>query len=142
MDVQKQQKLNPKPPVFGPKLRFGRNYRRYPLTGLAKMDAVAEHIIDTHFYDPSNFDDKKILVFAHHKCVLNTICAALAKQVHTRDGSDRAQKNRNSYDLKKIRNRNSDDLKKIGIPMKNTPKIGISEVGAIPGAYIYSSSII
>jgi hypothetical protein len=55
--------------------------RYYSLTGQAKMDAVAKHIVYTYFDEPPNFIDKKILVFAHHKCVLDTICAALAKQV-------------------------------------------------------------
>jgi hypothetical protein len=52
----------------------------YVLTGQAKMHAVSDHITETYF-DPEQSNFEKIIVFAHHQNVLDTICMALVKKV-------------------------------------------------------------
>uniref|UniRef100_A0A915LVK7 SWI/SNF-related matrix-associated actin-dependent regulator of chromatin subfamily A-like protein 1 n=1 Tax=Meloidogyne javanica TaxID=6303 RepID=A0A915LVK7_MELJA len=49
----------------------------YVLTGQVKKKPVAEHIVDTYFYDGA--PPKKILVFAHHLEILDFISIELAK---------------------------------------------------------------
>lgn len=51
----------------------------YVLTGQVKKKPVAEHIVDTYFYDGA--PPKKILVFAHHLEILDFISIELAKVV-------------------------------------------------------------
>jgi hypothetical protein len=51
----------------------------YVLTGQAKMGAVAQHLVDTYFYQDA--PEKKVLVFAHHLPVLDHLAVQLAKAV-------------------------------------------------------------
>ncbi|KAL3090173.1 hypothetical protein niasHS_006625 [Heterodera schachtii] len=49
----------------------------YVQTGLVKMRAVAEHVVDTYFHEGGA--DRKVLVFAHHLAVLDTLGVAMAR---------------------------------------------------------------
>uniref|UniRef100_A0A914VXK7 SWI/SNF-related matrix-associated actin-dependent regulator of chromatin subfamily A-like protein 1 n=1 Tax=Plectus sambesii TaxID=2011161 RepID=A0A914VXK7_9BILA len=49
-------------------------------TGMAKASTVAKHIVDQFFVEGSNErkDDRKVLIFAHHQFVLDTVATAVA----------------------------------------------------------------
>uniref|UniRef100_A0A914HB61 Uncharacterized protein n=1 Tax=Globodera rostochiensis TaxID=31243 RepID=A0A914HB61_GLORO len=49
----------------------------YVQTGIVKMKAVAEHVVDTYFHEGAA--EKKVLVFAHHMAVLDTLGVAFAR---------------------------------------------------------------
>lgn len=51
----------------------------YCETGLAKAKSVSRYIIDHFFYDGA--PKRKILIFAHHQVVLDTISMDIAKKV-------------------------------------------------------------
>jgi SWI/SNF-related matrix-associated actin-dependent regulator of chromatin subfamily A-like protein 1 len=52
----------------------------YGETGIVKAPAVAEFVLEHYFPDESLQDRKKVLIFAHHVVVLDTISIMLAKK--------------------------------------------------------------
>jgi hypothetical protein len=55
----------------------------FSMTGSAKASTVAKHIVDEFFVEGSDErkDDRKVLVFAHHQVVIDTIALEMAKRV-------------------------------------------------------------
>lgn len=51
----------------------------YAETGMAKAKAVADYICSEYFNEECQ--RRKLLIFAHHQAVMDTICTELAKKV-------------------------------------------------------------
>lgn len=50
----------------------------YVETGIVKAQSVSEHIIENYFYEGA--EHRKLIIFAHHSVVLDTMSVMLAKK--------------------------------------------------------------